>query len=502
MKRALISVSDKTGLIQLGQALHRAGFEMISTGGSARLLKEAGLPVTNVSDVTAFPEMLDGRVKTLHPKIHGGILSKATPDHLAQCEAQGIQLIDLVVVNLYPFANTVAKPNVTLDEAIENIDIGGPSMIRAAAKNYERVTVLVDPCQYAAVIDHCEQGTWTSLEERQRYALAAFTHTAHYDTGISQYLNKVFGDGDTRATFTLSGERVQELRYGENPHQWAAFYATNALPGTLAGTKCLQGKALSYNNIVDTDAAWALVNEFPYQTVVAIIKHTNPCGVATGETPVDAYTRALAADPVSAFGGIVACNRVVGEAMAEEIVKTFMEVVIAPSFTPEALTVLSRKKNLRVLETGGALPQNALGPWIETISGGFLVQGRDLPSEDAWETVTEKAIDEALMADCRFAEKIVKHVKSNAIVLVKDGQTVGVGAGQMSRVGAAKIAFEEAGEKAQGAVLASDAFFPFDDTVKLAYAHGISAVVQPGGSIRDQDVIDTCNACGLSLIHI
>ena len=500
MKRALISVSDKTGVVEFARELTMLDYEIVSTGGTAKALKEAGVAVTGISDVTHFPEILEGRVKTLHPAVHGGILAKGTAEHMAVLAEHNITPIDLVVVNLYPFQATVAKPGVTLEDAIENIDIGGPTMVRSAAKNHDRVGIVVNPARYDSVIAELKEAGALSLATKRSLALEAFQHTAQYDAAISHYLSDAFGADPFSGEIAFGGQKIQELRYGENPHQKAAFYRSGIpASGTVANAKQLHGKELSYNNIVDVDAAWQLVNEF-VQPAAVIIKHTNPCGTAIGETLAEAYHRAYEADSVSAFGGIIAVNRPMDKATAEQIVTTFMEAVIAPSFDEESLDILRTKKNLRLLEIGEKVPNNDM--WIEKVSGGFLVQELDnhvLKAEDV-KVVTEKAPTAEQMKELIFAWNIVKHVKSNAIVVTKDGQSLGVGAGQMNRVGSANIAFEQAGEKCKGAVLASDAFFPFRDTIDAAAAAGITAVIQPGGSVRDQESIDACNEHGIAMV--
>ncbi len=498
MKRALISVSDKTGVVEFARELTMLDYEIVSTGGTAKALKEAGVAVTGISDVTHFPEILEGRVKTLHPAVHGGILAKGTAEHMAVLAEHNITPIDLVVVNLYPFQATVAKPGVTLEDAIENIDIGGPTMVRSAAKNHDRVGIVVNPARYDSVIAELKETGALSLATKRSLALEAFQHTAQYDAAISHYLSDAFGADPFSGEIAFGGQKIQELRYGENPHQKAAFYRSGIpASGTVANAKQLHGKELSYNNIVDVDAAWQLVNEF-VQPAAVIIKH--PCGTAIGETLAEAYHRAYEADSVSAFGGIIAVNRPMDKATAEQIVTTFMEAVIAPSFDEESLDILRTKKNLRLLEIGEKVPNNDM--WIEKVSGGFLVQELDnhvLKAEDV-KVVTEKAPTAEQMKELIFAWNIVKHVKSNAIVVTKDGQSLGVGAGQMNRVGSANIAFEQAGEKCKGAVLASDAFFPFRDTIDAAAAAGITAVIQPGGSVRDQESIDACNEHGIAMV--
>lgn len=501
MKRAIISVSDKTGIVDFAKELVGLGWEIVSTGGTAKVLQEAGVKVTGISQVTNFPEILEGRVKTLHPNVHGGILAKNTPEHMQVLEKQGIIPIDLVVVNLYPFQKTIQKEGVTLAEAIENIDIGGPTMVRAAAKNFERVAVVVNPQRYKEIIYELKEKQVIELETRKKLALEAFKHTAQYDTAISSYLENIVEQKSFPREFIISGQKLQDLRYGENPHQKAAFYAfPGNIRGTVASAKQLQGKDLSYNNIVDIEAAWSVVREFKNTPAVCIIKHTNPCGTALGKTLEEAYQRAFEADPVSAFGGIIGLNQEVDSKTAKKIVETFMEAVVAPEFSNKALEILSSKKNLRVLEIGYSKPGKDF--WIEKISGGFLVQDQDNVqlTIDQLQFVTEKKPNEAELEELLFAWKVVKHVKSNAIVVSRDRQTVGVGAGQMNRVGAAKIAFEQAGEKCVGAVLASDAFFPFRDTIDAAAKAGIKAIIQPGGSIRDEESIKACNEYGISMI--
>lgn len=501
-RRALLSVSDKTGLVELARGLKSMGWDLISSGGTARVLIEAGLEVTEVATVTGFPEMLDGRVKTLHPKIHGGLLARRTPEHLQQLKEHGIQPIDLVVVNLYPFRETIARPGVTEAEAIENIDIGGPSMVRSAAKNYEAVAVVVDPADYGQVLEELKNNGELSLATRRRLAAKAFAHTAAYDAAIAAYFQQLIGSEKFfPSNYIYRGEKVQDLRYGENPHQRAAFYRLpQAPPNSIAGARQLQGKELSYNNILDLDAAWNLVCDFS-ETVVAIIKHTNPCGVARAETPAAAYRLAYSADPVSAFGGIVAVNRPVDGEMAAEMQKIFLEAVIAPDFTPEALEILKTKANLRLLATGAAERQGT-DLQLRTVSGGLLVQEVDkhVLNPDNLKIVTAREPSAEEQEDLFFAWQVVKHVKSNAIVVVKNGVTLGIGAGQMNRVGAAKIALEQAGDRAEGAVLASDAFFPFGDTVTEAAKAGIVAIIQPGGSIRDEESIKAADAAGLAMV--
>ncbi|MBO8127723.1 MAG: bifunctional phosphoribosylaminoimidazolecarboxamide formyltransferase/IMP cyclohydrolase [Peptococcaceae bacterium] len=503
VKRALVSVSDKTGIVTFARGLHELGIEILSTGGTARALHESGVPVTEVSAETGFPEILGGRVKTLHPKIHGGILALRTPDHLNQLREFGIKPIDLVVVNLYPFKKTVAREGVTLSEAIENIDIGGPAMIRAAAKNYQYVGVVVNPARYTEVLTALRDNGDLDGDLRVTLAQEAFAHTAHYDAAIASYLTDFSPRREQfPAEIALPFERVQILRYGENPHQKAAFYRDLRVRGACIGNaQKLHGKELSYNNILDLNAALELVREFDDPAAV-IIKHNNPCGAATDEVLARAYRRAYQGDPVSAFGGIVALNREVDRETAEEMHKIFLEAVIAPGFTREALEVLTSKKNLRLLRTGEI---SRLTPdWmdIRKVNGGLLVQeaDRELVPSSKYRIVTGVKPTAEQLAEMAFAFKIVKHVKSNAIVVTKDRMLLGVGAGQMNRVGAARIALEQAGEKARGAVLASDAFFPFADTVNEAAKAGIAAIVQPGGSVRDEESIAAANEHGIAMV--
>jgi phosphoribosylaminoimidazolecarboxamide formyltransferase/IMP cyclohydrolase len=508
---ALLSVSDKTGLIELARSLVEAfGFDLISSGGTAQALKDAGLPVTKVSDYTGSPEILGGRVKTLHPRIHGGILArKNLAEDLADLEAQQMRPIDLVVVNLYPFEQTIAEPNVSLAEAIEQIDIGGPAMIRASAKNHAHVTILCSPTQYTGYLQELRQTNGeVSPAFRQAAALRAFQHTANYDQAIATYLERQEAEGRGQEaegklseTYELAGTQLQALRYGENPHQPAAWYqiGSNAT-GWAAATK-LQGKELSYNNLVDLEGARQIIAEFAEgDPAAAIVKHTNPCGAALGITLAEAYQKAFDADSTSAFGGIVALNRPIDVETATALAKTFLECVVAPGCESDAEAILSAKKNLRVL----VLPDLSSGPkeTVTAIAGGFLAQtSDDRPIEPSlWKVVTEKQPTDAQLEELLFAWKLCKHVKSNAIVVTRDRTTIGVGAGQMNRVGSVKIALEQAGEKAQGAVLASDGFFPFDDSVRTAAAAGISAIVQPGGSLRDQDSINAANELGLVMV--
>ncbi len=509
--RALISVSDKTGLVELGQFLRSRGVEILSTGGSARALTEAGVAVIEVGDHTGFPEIMDGRVKTLHPLIHGGILGRrGDPAHMAAMERHGIAPIDLVVVNLYPFEATVAG-GADFDACIENIDIGGPALIRAAAKNHESVTIVTDPDDYAEVIQAMtDNGGATTPELRRMLAGRAYARTAAYDAAIGGWFAGQTGDTLPRH-FSLGGSRAQTMRYGENPHQQAAFYRTAEQRPGVATARQLQGKALSYNNLNDTDAAFELVAEFD-RPAVAIIKHANPCGVALGDGLMDAYGRALRCDPVSAFGGIVAVNRPLDADIAAALADLFLEVVIAPEVTEEARAILARKKNLRLLTTGAMPSPDQGGMTIKALSGGFLLQSRDIARTGAADvrTVTRREPDARELADLLFAFSVCKHVKSNAIVYVRDGATVGVGAGQMSRVDSSRIAARKAADAADaagvaqalsiGSVVASDAFFPFADGLLAAAEAGATAVIQPGGSIRDDEVIAAADDAGLAMV--
>ncbi|MCL4767120.1 MAG: bifunctional phosphoribosylaminoimidazolecarboxamide formyltransferase/IMP cyclohydrolase [Hyphomicrobiaceae bacterium] len=514
IRRALLSVSDKTGLEELARRLHGRGVELISTGGTANALRKAGLPVTDVSEHTGFPEMMDGRLKTLHPRVHGGLLAiRGRPDHERAAAQHGIAPIDLLVVNLYPFEATVAG-GAGPEECVENIDIGGPAMIRAAAKNHASVAVLVDPDDYSRLLEAMEgRGGATDLELRRSLAAKAYARTAAYDAAISGWFARELGE--TAPSWRAFGGRLaQQLRYGENPHQWAAFYrASDERPGVATALQH-QGKELSYNNLNDTDAAFELVAELdPAEAAaVAIIKHANPCGVARAATLKDAYLAALRCDPVSAFGGIIALNRTIDAEAAEEITRIFTEVVIAPDITPEAKALFAAKKNLRLLTAGGLPDPRAPGVTFRSLAGGFLVQSRDAASVDDMElqVVTRRQPTARELADLEFAFRVAKHVKSNTIVYVKDGATVGIGAGQMSRVDSARIAAWKAEEAARtagvaeslakGSVVASDAFFPFADGLIAAAEGGATAVIQPGGSMRDDEVIRAADERGLAMV--
>lgn len=502
-KRALISVSDKTGLVAFAKGIVAAGLEIISTGGTKKALDEAGVPSLAIEEVTGFPEMMDGRVKTLHPKIHGGLLGRRDLDsHMAAMRSHGITEIDLVVVNLYPFKETIEKPDVTEAEAIENIDIGGPSMLRSGAKNFASVAVVVDPADYELVLTELQAGG-TTLGTRKYLAAKVFRHTAAYDALIAGYLTNAVGDSQPEK-MTLTYELKQSLRYGENSHQQAAFYQ-DALPVSysIAQAKQLHGKELSYNNIKDADAALRIAREFEAPTVVAL-KHMNPCGIGTGDTIEAAYDFAYAADPVSIFGGILVANRTIDLATAEKMHQLFLEIIIAPDFTEEAFAVLSKKKNLRLMTLDFSQKDQSTNNETVSVLGGLLVQEQDVVKEDPanWQVVTKRQPTEAELAAMAFAWKAVKHVKSNAIVLANEHQTVGIGAGQMNRVGSVKIAIDQAetAEMMDGAVLASDAFFPMADSVEYAAAHGIKAIVQPGGSIKDQLSIEAADAARIAMV--
>ncbi len=499
--RALLSTWDKDGLIELGRGLHALGYELIASGGSARTLADADLPVEPVESVTGFPEVLGGRVKTLHPAIHAGLLARPTDEHLGELADRGLAPIDLVVCNLYPFSDTVADPDVTEGAAVEQIDIGGVTLLRAAAKNFERVVVVCDPAEYAGLLTELGLGAMT-LERRRELALAAFRHTAAYDAAIATWLGGQSAvPGELPESLHLAAERVETLRYGENPHQQAALYRWQ---GSAPAFEQIQGKALSYNNIADLEAAWAMPAEYD-RPAVAIVKHANPCGLAVGASAAEAFAKALACDPVSAFGSIIASNRPVDIDFVKGIGKLFMEVLVAPDFSDEALAWLGRrKKNCRVLRA--STPGTSSGPlpglFTRTVAGGLLVQTDDTTGADrsAWRVATERQPAEAELDDLAFAWLACKHVKSNAILLASDGATVGIGAGQMNRVDAVRIAARAAGEKAKGAVLASDAFFPFADGVEAAAAAGVTACVQPGGSKRDPEVIEAANRLGLAMV--
>ena len=512
---ALISVSDKTGILEFAQALHALGIQLLSTGGTAKLLLDAGLPVTEVAEHTGFPEMLDGRVKTLHPKIHGGLLARRDlPEHMAALQTHGIETIDLLVVNLYPFEATVAKPGCTLEDAIENIDIGGPAMVRSAAKNWKDVGVLTDASQYAGVLAELKDGG--KLTDKTKFALsvAAFNRISQYDGAISDYLSSIQPDGSHSLFADQSNDRfvkLQDLRYGENSHQQAALYRDlHPAPGSLVTAKQLQGKELSYNNIADADAAWECVKSFT-EAACVIVKHANPCGVAVGADALDAYSKAFQTDPTSAFGGIIALNCPLDERAALQISKQFVEVLMAPAFTPEALEVFKTKVNVRILQID--LPPGGDTAWkqgrnlvdVKRVGSGLLMQTSDnheLALSDI-KVVSQLQPTPAQLQDLLFAWKVAKYVKSNAIVFCKDGMTMGVGAGQMSRLDSARIASikaQHAGLSLHGTAVASDAFFPFRDGLDVVVDAGASCVIQPGGSMRDQEVIDAANERGVVMV--
>jgi phosphoribosylaminoimidazolecarboxamide formyltransferase/IMP cyclohydrolase len=513
IERALLSVSDKAGLVEFAGALVNLGVELISTGGTRDAILKAGLPVKDVSEVTNFPEMLDGRVKTLHPFVHGGILARRDDaGHVQTLQEHGIKPIDLVVCNLYPFEATAARPGVTIHEAIENIDIGGPTLVRAAAKNYAAVAVITEPGQYAEVATELRAANGSlTLATREKLAIAAFARIAAYDAAIADYFAKRTAGAELPATLALSFQRKQALRYGENPHQKAAFYVeANHRPDCVAGAMVLHGKELSYNNILDLDSALNLVRELE-QPAAVVVKHNNPCGAACAATLAAAFQNAFDGDPLSAFGGILAFNRVLDEATALKLAEPnrFVECIIAPDFESAAFEILTTKptwrKNVRLLKVG---PLDRKQPTAEAldyrrVDGGLLAQGRDRSADSdwaAWKPVTKRQATAAEFADLAFAWTVCKHVKSNAIVLAKDGMVVGVGAGQMSRVDSVQIAIRKAGERVKGSVLASDAFFPFRDNVDAAAAAGVKAIVQPGGSQRDADSIAACDEHGLSMV--
>ncbi|GIX23349.1 MAG: bifunctional phosphoribosylaminoimidazolecarboxamide formyltransferase/IMP cyclohydrolase [Caldimonas manganoxidans] len=512
---ALLSVSDKTGIVEFARALAALNVRLVSTGGTAKLLADAGLKVTEVAELTGFPEMLDGRVKTLHPRVHGGLLARRdVPEHMAALNEHGIGTIDLLVVNLYPFEATVAKPGCTLEEAIENIDIGGPAMVRSAAKNWKDVTVLTDPSQYAEVIDELQRHGTTRAETRFKLAVAAFNRIADYDGAISDYLSSLQPDG-TRSLFPGQSNgrfvKVQDLRYGENPHQQAAFYRDlHPAAGSLATARQLQGKELSYNNIADADAAWECVKSFDTPACV-IVKHANPCGVALGADPAQAYAKAFKTDPTSAFGGIIAFNRPVDAAAAQLVAKQFVEVLIAPGFSDEARAIFAAKPNTRLLEI--ALPPGGPSAWeqgrnqmdVKRVGSGLLLQTADNRDVrlDELKVVTHKQPTPEQLADLLFAWRVAKYVKSNAIVFCGNGMTLGVGAGQMSRIDSARIASikaANAGLSLQGSVVASDAFFPFRDGLDVVCDAGATCVIQPGGSVRDDEVIAAANERGIAMV--
>ncbi len=499
--RALVSVSDKRGVVEFAKALQDLGWQIIATGGTMTRLRESGVDVINISDVTGFPEICDGRVKTLHPKVHGGLLGRRDlPDHIRQLEENGIEFIDMVCVNLYPFEATIAKEGVTMEDAVENIDIGGPSMLRSAAKNFRDVTVVCDPSDYDKVLAEIRESGNTTLDTRLKLSAKAYTHTALYDSHIATYMRRAAGLDEK---LFLAFDQVQSLRYGENPHQQAMFYRSETeVPYSVAYAKQLGGKELSYNNIQDANAALQIVREFDEPFAVGL-KHMNPCGTAVGTDIKDAWTKAYEADKVSIYGGIVAVNRPLDGETAKLMKPIFLEIVMAPKFEPEALEVFASKKNLRLLEVRMEKSDVKQKQYVG-VTGGLLVQDADMTCKEitAEMCVTERKPDAAELADMNFGWRVVKHVKSNAIVVVKNGATVGVGAGQMNRVGSAEIALEEAkaAGHTEGLVLASDGFLPFDDTVEFASKYGVTAIVQPGGSIRDEDSIKKANEKGITML--
>ncbi|GAK13361.1 bifunctional phosphoribosylaminoimidazolecarboxamide formyltransferase/IMP cyclohydrolase [Geomicrobium sp. JCM 19039] len=501
MKRAIISVSDKTGVASFAKQLLELGFEIISTGGTKKALQDAGVDVIGISDVTDFPEILEGRVKTLHPAIHGGLLAKQHDEkHMKALEEQGMAPIHLVVVNLYPFKETIKKESTTFEDAIENIDIGGPAMLRASAKNHESVTVVTDPNDYDVVLEELSKGE-VRMTTKRRLAAKVFRHTASYDALIAEYLTRESGEKYPES-LTLTYEHKETLRYGENPHQQAAFYET-PLPTSpsLANAVQLHGKALSYNNINDADAALAIVSEFKDTVAAVAVKHTNPCGVGIGETLEEAFNEAYEADAVSIFGGIVAVNETIDVATATKLADIFLEVIIAPDYSEDALAILQKKKNIRLLKVNTATKSND-AQMITSVQGGLLVQDDDRAGFDDAniEVVTDREPTEAEWKSLKLSWSVVKHVKSNAIVLVNGDRTVGVGAGQMNRVGACDIAVKQAGELSKGSALASDAFFPMKDTVEAAASAGVTAIIQPGGSIRDEESIQAANDAGIAMV--
>jgi phosphoribosylaminoimidazolecarboxamide formyltransferase/IMP cyclohydrolase len=508
--KALISVSDKTGIVEFARNLQELGIEIISTGGTHKTLEKANIKVTGISEVTGFPECLDGRVKTLHPNIHAGLLAiRSNPEHMTQLDELNIDAIDIVAVNLYPFKQTILKENVTRQEAIENIDIGGPTMLRSAAKNYQDVSVIVDPCDYDKVINELKENKEVSLDTKFYLCSKVFEHTAHYDSLIAAYMKKERNDYDLPQTITMTYEKVQDMRYGENPHQKAAFYKeVSNNKGLLSSAVQLHGKELSFNNINDTNGALELLKEFDEPTAVAC-KHSNPCGVGTAESIHEAYTKAFNADPTSIFGGIVVFNREIDEKTADEINKIFVEIIVAPSYSEKALEILKSKKNIRLLALKDILTKQDENAYdLKKVAGGILVQTIDsklIPGNEEIKSVTIKKPTEQEQMDLLTAWKIVKHTKSNAITIVKNGQSIGIGPGQVNRIWACKQAIEHAieflgSESLKGAVLASDAFFPFPDCVEEAAKAGITAVIQPGGSLNDNLSIEVCDKNNISMI--
>lgn len=502
IQRALISVSDKTGVLEFAKELHNFGIEILSTGGTAELLRKGGLPVIQVSDYTGFPEMMDGRIKTLHPRVHGGILGRRdVPEHMQAMEDHGIRPIDLVVINLYPFEQTIAKEGCTLEEAIENIDIGGPAMIRSSAKNCNDVTIIVDPKEYDLILEEMKARS-VSLKTRRRLSRDAFAHTARYDSLIATFLSGQWEEGFP-PSLNQPYTKVQDLRYGENPHQSAALYReSHPLKTDIVSAVQLQGKELSFNNFIDLNAAWELVREMDSGAVV-IIKHTNPCGVALGDDQLKTFILAREVDPTSAFGGILGFNQPVTVKTAEEILKNFVEAVVAPGFDPEAIKLFSAKKNIRLMQMPGEVSNVEDQRFdLKRIGGGLLVQSQDSLNyvEDQLKIASDREPDAREMEDMKFAWLVAKHVKSNAIIYAKDKEILGIGAGQMSRVDSARVAVEKARKSLSGAVMASDAFFPFRDSVDEAAKNGISAIISPGGSIRDKEVLQAANEHNIAMV--
>lgn len=501
IKTALISVSDKTGIVELAGKLSKLGIKIVSTGGTEKILRENKIDVINISEITGFPECLDGRVKTLHPRIHAGILAiRDKKEHMEQLKKLDIDTIDLVIVNLYPFKNTILKENSALEEAIENVDIGGPSMLRAAAKNYNDVVAVTDPEDYGRVLSEIESYGDVSRDTRFYLAFKVFNHTAAYDALIASYLKEKAGIKGYMDSMTLTFEKVQDLRYGENPHQEAAFYREPVpVKGSLVCAEQFHGKELSFNNINDANAAVELLKEFEGTACVAV-KHANPCGVGTGTDVYEAYKNAYDCDSVSIFGGIVAVNEDMDARTAEEINKIFLEIVIAPGYTDEALNILKAKKNIRILKLDNIKERNLHGKDMKKVSGGLLIQDMDNEEYVELTVVTDRRPSDKEMENLLFAWKVVKHVKSNAIVLAKDNMTVGIGPGQMNRIWAAENSIRQAGERAFGSVMGSDAFFPFPDVVEAAAKAGITAIIQPGGSIKDKESIEACNKYNIAMV--
>ena len=504
IKRALISVSDKSGIVEFAKKLSDMKVEIISTGGTSKILNENGIKVIPIESITGFKECLDGRVKTLHPNIHAGLLARRDlKDHMDTLDSLDITPIDMLVINLYPFKKTIMKSDVTKEEAIENIDIGGPAMLRSGAKNHDTVTVLTDPSDYENVLNELEQNGKVSYDTNFRLAVKVFEHTANYDAMIANHFNQLLGDYSLKNTFTITFEKIQEMRYGENPHQKASFYKEpRRTKGTICDAVQLHGKELSYNNINDADGALSMLKEFPDEVACVAVKHANPCGVGIGKNVFEAFKKAYDSDPVSIFGGIVAFNRTLDVVTAEKLHEMFLEIVIAPDYKDEALSLLKKKKNLRILRLDDITYSDEFEYVMKKVSGGMLVQSKDntVVNMDDLKVVTKKQPTEQQIKDAIFGMAVCKHVKSNAIVLVKDMASIGIGPGQMSRIGAANIAISLAGERAKGSVMASDAYFPFDDCVIEAKKAGVECIIHPGGSISDKDVIAKADELGISII--